>query len=524
MAAAPAAAAPAAAGSGGGERDGHIQLTGWALFLAGFVLAVSNFMAVLDMTIANVSVPNIAGGLAVSPNEGAWVITSYAVAEAITVPLTGWLAKRFGAVRVYVTAIAMFGICSFLCGLAPSLGFLVFFRILQGLAGGPMMPLSQTLLQRIVKPQHQAQAMGIWAMTTLVAPIAGPVLGGTISDTFGWEWVFFINVPVAILLSFAGMRFLKSQETKTEKVPIDVVGLVLLVVWIGALQIMLDKGKDLDWFQSGFIVCMLVTAIVGFIAFLIWELTAEHPVVDIRIFRHRGFTAPCLAMAMAFGGMFASLVLVPLWLQLNLGYNATWAGYVTGFNGVLAVFLAPIVAGLVTKVDPRKLVTFGILWMAAVMFFRTGFAPGMAFGQLIGPQLAQGVGMPFLFIPLMTLAMAAVKPNEIASAAGLLSFVRTVAGAFATSITLTLWDDGAKQFRGDMVGRVDSEQALAPMTAGGLSPAQAMQQLEGLIQSQSVMMATNHVFMLAGIVLVVSAGAIWLAPRPKGPVDMSSAH
>ncbi len=513
-------AAPAAAGAA----PDHIQLKGLPLFLAGFVLAFSNFMAVLDMTIANVSVPNIAGGLAVSPNEGAWVITSYAVAEAITVPLTGWLAQRFGTVRVYITAIASFGICSFLCGLAPSLGMLVFFRILQGLAGGPMMPLSQTLLQRIVPPKFQAQAMGLWAMTTVVAPIAGPVLGGKISDTFGWEWVFFINVPVAILLTIGGLRWLRSQETKTQKVPIDFVGLILLIVWVGALQIMLDKGKDLDWFQSGFIVAMLATAIVGFIAFLIWELTAEHPVVDIRIFRYRGFAMPCVAMALAFGGMFASLVLVPLWLQLNLGYTATWAGYVTGFNGVLAVICAPIVAQLVTKVDPRALVTFGILWMASIMFVRTSFAPGMAFHQLIGPQLAQGMGMPFLFIPLMTVAMAAVKPNEIASAAGLLSFVRTVAGAFATSITLTAWDDGAKQFRGDMVGRVDAEQTISTMTAGGLNHDQALLQLEGLVQSQSVMLATNHVFMLAGVVMVISASAIWFAPKPKGRVDTSSAH
>jgi DHA2 family multidrug resistance protein len=520
------ARAPAAAASPvGGAADGHIQLKGWPLFLAGLVLALSNFMAVLDMTIANVSVPNIAGGLAVSPNEGTWVITSYAVAEAITVPLTGWLAQRFGTVRVYITAIAAFGVCSFLCGLAPSLGFLVFFRILQGLAGGPMMPLSQTLLQRIVEPKHQAQAMGLWAMTTVVAPIAGPVLGGNISDTYGWEWVFFINVPVAVILTGAAIRFLRTQETKTQQVPIDFVGLLLLIIWIGALQIMLDKGKDLDWFNSGFIVSMLVTAIVGFIAFLIWELTAEHPVVDIRIFRYPGFAMPCVAMALAFGGMFASLVLVPLWLQLNMGYNATWAGYVTGFNGVLAVVCAPIVAALVTRLDPRALVTFGILWMAGIMFVRTGFTSGMAFHQLIGPQLAQGMGMPFLFIPLMTVAMAAVKPNEIASAAGLLSFVRTVSGAFATSLTTTAWDDGAKSAHSQLSSRLnDAEGTITQMTASGLSPDQALRQLEGLVQSQAVMLATNHVFMVAGVVMAVSAGAIWFAPKPKGRVDTSAAH
>ena len=510
--------AAAAASPAPGRTDlGNIQLKGPALWLAGFVLAFSNFMAVLDMTIANVSVPNIAGGLAVSPNEGTWVITSYAVAEAITVPLTGWLAQRFGTVRVYTVAIALFGLFSFLCGLAPSLGFLILFRILQGLAGGPMMPLSQTLLQQIVPPKFRAQSMGLWAMTTVVAPIAGPVLGGKISDSMGWEWVFFINVPVALFLTFAAIRFLTSQETKTEKKPIDVVGFLLLITWVGALQIMLDKGKDLDWFHSGFIIGCLAVAVVGFIAFLIWELTEEHPVVDVRIFRYRGFAAPCLAMALAFGGMYASLVLIPLWLQLNLGYTATWAGYVTGFNGVLAVIASPIVAMLVTKVDPRALVSAGILWMAGIMAVRTTFTADMAYSQLIWPQIAQGLGMPLLFIPLMTVAMGAVKPWELASAAGLLAFVRTVSGAFATSITTTAWDDGGKKNHAVMAGRLqDPDQALNVMTAGGLSPDQALHQLDRIVQNQAVMTATNHIFMVTCAVMVVSVGAIWLAPRPQG--------
>lgn len=509
----------AAAAARPGRTDlGNIQLKGPALWLAGFVLAFSNFMAVLDMTIANVSVPNIAGGLAVSPNEGTWVITSYAVAEAITVPLTGWLAQRFGTVRVYTFAIALFGICSFLCGLAPSLGFLILFRIMQGLAGGPMMPLSQTLLQQIVPPKYRAQSMGLWAMTTVVAPIAGPVVGGTISDNMGWEWVFFINVPVAIFLTFAAIRFLSSQETKTEKKPIDVVGFLLLIVWVGALQLMLDKGKDLDWFASPFIIGCLGVAVVCFIAFIIWELTAEHPVVDIRIFRYPGFAAPCLSMALAFGGMYASLVLIPLWLQLNLGYTATWAGYVTGFNGVLAVVASPIVAMLVTKVDPRALVSFGILWMAGIMAVRTTFTADMAFGQLIWPQIAQGLGMPLLFIPLMTVAMGSVKPWELASAAGLLAFVRTVSGAFATSITTTAWDDGGKANHAVMAGRLQNpDAALGAMTGGGLSPDQALAQLNNMVQHQAVMTATNHIFMVTCAVMVVSVGAIWLAPRPKGP-------
>ncbi|MDB5460527.1 MAG: emrB [Caulobacteraceae bacterium] len=511
--------------AGAPPQDANIELTGLPMVLAVATLAFANFMVVLDMTIANVSVPNIAGGLAVSPQEGTWVITSYAVAEAITVPLTGWLASRFGAARVFVVAIGMFGLCSFLCGIAPSLGSLVVFRIMQGLSGGPMMPLSQTLLQRIVPLKFRAQTMGLWAMTTLVAPIMGPVLGGSISDTFGWSWVFFINVPVAALLVLLALRTLPFKDV-TQRLPVDFVGLGLLIIWVGAMQIMLDKGEELDWFNSPIIVGLAVTAVVGFVSFLIWELTEEHPIVDLRVFRHRGFTMACFAMTLAFAGMFASIVLIPLWLQTNQGYTATWAGYVTGFNGALAVIAAPIVAGLVTKVDPRRLVTFGILWMAMVMFWRSTFTQGLSFHQLILPQLAQGLAMPFFFIPLMTLAMAALEPRELASGAGLLNFVRTTAGAFATSLTTTAWTNATDVGRTAMAGRLNGAEGLVDkMTSSGLSRGQALGMIEQVVQSQAVMVATNHVFLLISALMTLSVAAIWFAPKPQGPVrGASGAH
>jgi DHA2 family multidrug resistance protein len=491
-----------------------ITLHGLPMILAVVTLAFANFMVVLDMTIANVSVPNIAGGLAVSPNEGTWVITSYAVAEAITVPLTGWLASRFGAARVFITCIGMFGLCSLLCGLSPSLGALVIFRIMQGLSGGPMMPMSQTLLQRLVPPRLRPQTMGIWAMTTLIAPIMGPVLGGSISDAFGWSWVFFINVPVAVLLVAVGLRTLPLKES-TFRQPVDFVGLGLLIVWVGSLQIMLDKGQELDWFNSPVIIGLLIVAIVGFLAFLIWEMTDEHPIVDLRIFRHRGFTMACLAMTLAFAGMFSANVLIPLWLQTNQNYTATWAGYVTGFNGALAVFVAPIVAQLVAKVDPRRLVSIGILWMAVVMFWRSTLTSGLSFLQLVWPQLALGPAMPFFFIPLMILAMADLLPGEIAGGAGLLNFVRTTAGAFATSLTTTAWTNSATVARTAFAGRLhDAEGVIGQLQATGLGHNQALGLLDGLVQSQAVMLSTNHVFLGIAAMMAVSVGAIWLAPKP----------
>jgi DHA2 family multidrug resistance protein len=316
------------------------------------------------------------------------------------------------------------------------------------------------------------------------------------------------------------------RKDVTQRVPIDYVGLGLLILWVGALQIMLDKGKELDWFSSSFIVGLLVVAVVGFIAFLIWELTDEHPIVDLRIFRYRGFAAACFAMTLAFAGMYASLVIIPLWLQLDMGYTATWAGYVTGFNGVLAVVFAPIVAVLVTKIDPRKLVTFGILWLAADMFWRSTFPPNMSFSQLISPQLAQGLAMPFFFIPLMSVAMAALKPSEIASGAGLLNFVRTTAGAFATSITTTAWDDRATTVRATLVDRMNGAgDVINGFTQRGLASGQATSTLDSIVQGQAIMLSTDHIFLVVSFLMVISAGMIWLAPKPKvGAVPPGGGH
>jgi DHA2 family multidrug resistance protein len=283
---------------------------------------------------------------------------------------------------------------------------------------------------------------------------------------------------------------------------------------------MLDKGEELDWFNSPIIIGLLLLAIVGFFAFLIWELTEKHPIVDLRIFRHRGFSTACFAMTLAFAGMFSANVLVPLWLQTNQNYTASWAGYVTGFNGALAVIAAPIAAQLVTKIDPRKLVSFGILWMALIMLWRSNFAQGMSFWQLVWPQLAQGPGMPFFFIPLMSLAMASLLPHELAGGAGLLNFVRTTAGAFATSLTTTTWTNSATVARTAFVGRLNNaDGVVAQMQAAGMTAGQALSNLENMVQSQAVMLSTNHVFMGIAVLMAVSVAAIWIGPKPPPMVQ-----
>jgi MFS transporter, DHA2 family, multidrug resistance protein len=504
--------------------DDFKPLTGTTLLLAGAVLALTNFMVVLDTTIANVSVAHIAGSLGISSTQGTWVITSYAVAEAICVPLTGWLAGRFGAVRTFVWGMIGFGLFSVLCGLSTSLTMLVVCRIGQGLCGGPLMPLSQTLLLRIFPKEQQGQAMGMWAMTTVVAPILGPILGGTISDSWSWHWIFFINIPVAALCAFGGYRLLAAAESRTHKVGIDKMGLVLLVVWIGALQLMLDLGREHDWFNDRSIVILAITAAIGLAVFVAWEVTERAPIVDLRVFRHRGFTVSVVSLSFAFAAFFASAVLIPQWLQTSMGYTATYAGYVTAFTGVGAVIMSPVVAKLMDKVDPRALVCFGVLWMGVTSLLRVQWASGADFWTLAFPQMLQGIGMPFFMVPLTTIALGAVEPEETASAAGVMSFLRTMAGAVGTSLSTTLYSDSAVVARSEIVSKLNSDPTSETLQAGGFSLQQVRVAIEQTVTQESYALAIGHIFLLSAIVFAGAAMIIWLSPKPSRTVEASAAH
>jgi len=499
-------------------------LTGVRLVLAGMVLALTNFMVVLDTTIANVSVPHIGGSLGISASQGTWIITSYAVAEAICVPLTGWLAGRFGAVRTFTFGMIGFGIFSMLCGMSTSLGMLVACRIGQGLCGGPLMPLSQTLLLRIFKKEQHAQAMGVWAMTTVVAPILGPILGGTISDNWSWHWIFFINLPVAALCVFGASSLLRSSETPTQKLKVDTVGLSLMVFWIASLQIMLDIGREHDWFGDARIVALAIAAGIGFLVFLAWEVTEKNPIVDLKVFRHRGFSVAVASLSFAFATFFATIVIIPQWLQSSMGYTATYAGYVTAFNGVAAVVMSPIVAKLLGKFDPRALVCFGISWLGLTSLLRVGWTSDADFWTLALPQMLQGFGMPFFFIPLTTIALGAVRPEETASAAGVMNFLRTMAGAIGTSIAATMWDDSSRVARSELVSKLNDRAAADAMQANGFSLEQARSAIAMLVDRESLVLATTHVFLIGAGIFLIAAMLIWMAPKPRGAVDTSAAH
>ncbi|TYC94754.1 DHA2 family efflux MFS transporter permease subunit [Novosphingobium sp. BW1] len=499
--------------------------SGAKLAITAFVLAMANFVVVLDMTIANVSVPHIAGGLAVSTESGTWVITTYAVAEAICVPLTGWLAGRFGVVRMFLMSILGFGLFSALCGVSGNLTVLLIFRLGQGLCGGPLMPLSQTLLLKIFPPESHPKAMAMWAMTVVVAPIAGPILGGYISDNWDWRWIFLINVPIVVAVFLSLAYLLRDVASPKRYLPIDKVGLALLVIWVGAFQMMLDLGHDRDWFHNTTICILAVVAAIFFAIFVIWELTEEYPIVDLAVFRHRGFSASTFALALAFATYFSAVVIVPQWLQGGMGYTATWAGIAMAPAGVLAVFASPIVPKLMQRADPRLLVFLGVSWLAFCAYLRTYWSTDSTLWQVAFPQLIQGIGVAFMIVPLTTIGLASVDPDETASAAGISNFGRTLAGAIGTSVVTTFWANLERSDGADLVASMNhTDRTMSALQAQGMPVEMARSAIERIVALQAQAQATVHVAMYSAIALLIAAFAIWFAPRPKRGMKPASSH
>ncbi len=491
-------------------------LEGSTRLLATLALALATFMNVLDTTIANVSIPTIAGDVGVSASQGTWVITSFAVANAISVPLTGWLSRRFGPVRLFVWATLLFVLTSWLCGLSHTLDALIIFRVLQGLVAGPMIPLSQTLLLQCYPPAKAGMALAIWSMTTTIAPVAGPILGGWISDNMSWEWIFYINIPTGLVAAAVSWTLLKHREPPTAKLPIDTVGLGLLVLWVGAMQLMLDRGKELDWFASTQIVVLAIVAVVGFCFFLAWELTDRHPVVDLSLFRKRNFTFGTVAIALGFGVFFANIVILPLWMQQYLGYTATWAGLATAPVGILALLLTPLVGKFLMRVDLRAVATIAFLVFALTAFMRSGFNTDMGFYDVVLPQFIQGIAMASFFVPLTAIILSEIPPEHIPAATGLTNFVRITAGAFGASIATTLWDDRSTLHHAQLVESINpyrpaAQMALDNLHALGQGREQSLAIINRMIDVQSATLAATEFFWISGCVFMLLTVVIWFA-------------
>ncbi len=485
-----------------------------------FALSLGTFMPVLDTTIANVSLPTIAGNLGVSPNQGTWIITSYALANGISVPLTGWLMQRFGVVRTFTVSVLLFTLASFLCGIAWSFPVLLVFRVLQGALAGPMIPGSQALLLAIFPASKRGMALAIWSMTTLVAPVLGPLLGGYISDSWSWPWIFLINVPIGLLSAALCWGALRSHETVRRRVPVDVVGLAMLVVWVGALQLMLDNGKDADWFASPFIVVLALIAAVGFCAFLIWELNEPHPIVDLRFFRMRNFTIGVVLACLGYAVFFGNLVILPLWLQTQIGYTATWAGLVQAPNGLVALLLSPFAGRLVHRYDARGFTVFSLLVLAASLYMRSLLNTQATYLDVVLPMAVQGVSVAFFFVATITITLDRIPPAGIPAAAGLSNFVRITASAFATSIATTMWDsrEALHQSRlAEATSAFDPRLQQVTQAAGplGADTSQTVDLLtRGLIQ-QSYTLSSLDLFWSSAVLLLPLIALVWFARRPQ---------
>ena len=480
-------------------------------------LAMATFMQVLDTTIANVSLPTIAGNLGASSQQATWVITSFAVSNAIALPLTGWLSRRFGETKLFVWSTLAFTIASLLCGMAQSMGMLVVSRALQGFVCGPMYPITQSLLVSIYPREKRGQALALLSMITVVAPIAGPILGGWITDNYSWEWIFLINVPLGIFASTVVGAQMKGRPEPIERPKMDYMGLITLVIGVGALQVLLDLGNDEDWFNSTRIIVLACVAAVALAIFVIWELTDEDPIVDLKLFRHRNFRAGTMALIVAYAAFFSVSLIIPQWLQRDMGYTAIWAGLATAPLGVLPMILTPFVGKYANRVDLRWLGSFAFVVLSFTSFIRANFNLQVDFTHVAGVQLLMGVGVALFFMPVLQILLSDLDGREIAAGSGLATFLRTLGGSFAASITTYLWA------RRTTVHHAHVSEHISPYQNGMTETVQAMGHgdlqtgaaaLNNMINHQASQMGFNDLFYMLGWAFLVIILFLWLAKPP----------
>ncbi|HEU0187080.1 MAG TPA: DHA2 family efflux MFS transporter permease subunit [Gallionellaceae bacterium] len=508
---APAVTAPAA----------PAPLHGAALVLLTIAASFSTFMEILDITITNVSIPTIAGALAVSTSQGTWIISAYSVAAAISVPLTGWLSKRVGEARLFVYSVLAFTLMSTLAAFSQNLPMLVFFRLLQGLVSGPMVPLSQTLLVRSYPPEKRGAAMGIWAMTVILAPICGPLLGGYISDNYHWSWIFLINIPIGLFGAASIWTLMRHRDSAIVKIPLDKIGLALMVIGIGSLQLMLEVGHDHDWFASPMITTLGVVALVALTFFIAWGWLTEHAIVDLHLFRDINFRYGVILLSVGFMTYFGSVVIFPLWLQLVMGYTAAQAGMATAPIGVFTLLLSPIIGRNIARLNLRILATIAFAVMGAVSLWNSMMTLDVTFWNVVSPRLVQGIGMACFFVPVQAIMLSNVTPDQMAAASGLSNFLRTLGAAIGTAISVTAWEHLSSISRAQLSEHVNAynpaaTQYLAQLQASGLSEQQAYAVVDHTLFSQSYMIATNDFFLYSAVLFFLLIAAVWMTQPRKG--------
>lgn len=505
-------------------------------WLIAFAVMLGTFMEVLDTTVVNVSLPHIAGSLSASIEEATWALTSYLVANAIILPITGWLASRFGRKNLLIIAVLGFTGSSLLCGIAPNLATLIVFRIMQGASGGTLQPLSQSVLLEAFPPEGRGKAMGFWGLGIVVAPILGPVLGGWLTETYSWRWVFYINIPVGMLCIFMVRRYVFDPPyLKRANSGIDGWGIGMLAVWIGALQIMLDKGQQDDWLASNTIRILALVGVAFFIAFLVRELTTDNPVVYLSVFKDRTFSAGVTLITIVGVVLYGSLVVLPIWLQTLLGYPSLQAGIALAPRGMGSLIMMPLVGLILNRFDPRKLLLLGAGMGAYTLYMFSRLNLNAGYWDFFWPQFLQGMSLAFLFVPLTTVTMNRVPKEMIGNASSLFNLMRNIGGSVGIAMVTTLNERYAQKHISVLASHVtpyDSatsqlmQQLRGPMAVPGavLPDARSTATTFGIVRQQASMLALVDLFQLLAIMFALMLPLVFIMKKPPKGASPGMAH
>jgi DHA2 family multidrug resistance protein len=502
-------------------------------WIIAFTVMLAIFMEVLDTSVANVALPHIAGNLSAGVDESTWVLTSYLVSNAIVLPLTGWFSSIFGRKRFYMTCVAIFTLASMLCGLAPSLPLLVFFRVLQGAGGGALQPISQAILLESFPKEKRGMAMAVFGMGVVLAPIIGPTLGGWITDSYSWRWIFLINIPVGVISLLLTLFLIFDppylvRKSLREGANIDYIGIGLLSVGLGFLQVVLDKGEREDWFGSSFIVWCAVVAVVGLLGAFLWELSQKDPAVDFHLLKERNFLIATMTMFMLGLVLYGSTALLPIFLQTLLGYTALLSGLVLSPGGILVVILLPVVGKLLTRIESRWLVVFGLLILSLSLFHMADFNLEVDFRTAMTARIYQSAGMAFLFVPINVMAFYFIPKQKINNATGIINLARNIGGSVGIAGVVTMLARRAQFHQAVLVSHMTPlDSAYQAMLGGakqmlaaqGSDPVQAAHQAQGLayglLMRHATMLAFLDDFWLMAVIILIMVPFMFLMKKVR---------
>jgi MFS transporter, DHA2 family, multidrug resistance protein len=503
---------------------------------------LATFMEVLDTSVANVALPHIAGGLGVDVQESTWALTSYLVSNAIVLPLTGWLAPLFGRKRVYLTCVGLFTLSSFLCGIAPNLDLLILFRVFQGVGGGALQPISQAILLESFPPQKRGQAMAVFGMGVVVAPIVGPTLGGWLADNISWRWIFFINIPIGLLSIFLTSLLISDPPYLVRRgwrsVKIDYLGLGLIAVGLGSLQIVLDKGQTEDWFSSRLIVVMGALALGCLLLLMVWELFHEAPILNLRLLRDRNFAVGVLTMFVVGFALYGSILLLPVFLQQLLGYTATLSGMVLSPGGFFTLLMMPVAGMLVGRVQARYLLIVGLVVLAYSLFYMAGYNLQIGFWNAAMGRIIQAVGLAFLFVPINAVAFFYIPRELTGQGTAIINLVRNMGGSAGIAFVTTVLARTTQAHQNLLTHNLTAGNPIylravsvlqTILTWRGVNPTQAhagaLRLLYNTLLSQAAIQAYTDVFRLLGIICLALVPVMFLLKKIKqGAAPVAGAH